>query len=94
MSRFHQARRITKRRRREVLDRDRWRCTTCGKAGRLEMHHIKPMHQGGDHEDHNLLTLCRGCHLNLHRPPAADNEKWAAMVEELQDVKFPVGFVC
>ena len=48
----------------KVLDRDGWRCQTCGKAGRLEVDHIKPMENGGTVYDMtNLQTLCRGCHL-------------------------------
>ena len=30
-----------------VLDRDSWRCQKCGKAGRLEVDHIKPLEDGG-----------------------------------------------
>ena len=26
-----------------LLDRDNWRCTNCGKAGRLEVHHRTPL---------------------------------------------------
>ena len=48
----------------KVLDRDGWRCRTCGKVGRLEVDHIKPLDQGGAVYDlDNLQALCRSpCH--------------------------------
>ena len=33
--------------RRAVLDRDNWRCRTCGRPGRLEVDHIVPLAQWG-----------------------------------------------
>ena len=46
-----------------VFDRDGWACVTCGKAGRLEADHIKPLEDGGAVYDLvNLQALCRGCH--------------------------------
>ena len=69
MSRRHQA--IPSSRwaalRREVLERDGWRCRECGKAGRLEVHHLEPLHKGGSNDAVNLTTLCRGCHIAAHR---------------------------
>ena len=54
--------RLNKRRweqvRRRVLHRDGWRCTKCGKAGKLEAHHVIPLHLGGDAwAMSNLTTL-------------------------------------
>ena len=48
--------------RREVLDRDGWRCTRCGARGRLDVHHKVPLAAGGTNELRNLTALCRGCH--------------------------------
>ena len=62
-----------------ALDRDAWACVKCGKAGRLEVDHIKPLDAGGALYDlANLQTLCRGCHLERHRGRAPDPEvaKW------------------
>ena len=51
-----------------VFARDGWRCVRCGKAGRLECDHIKPVSDGGSWFDmDNLRTLCRGCHIDLSR---------------------------
>ena len=47
----------------KVLDRDGWTCAKCGKAGRLEVDHIKPLEEDGALYDLvNLQSLCRGCH--------------------------------
>ena len=32
----------------------------------LEVHHIKQYKDGGKHEESNLITLCRRCHLKEH----------------------------
>ena len=68
MARHHHInRRVQARFRRQVLDRDGWRCVRCGKASRLEAHHIIPVEAGGEAADpDNGLTLCIGCHLAHH----------------------------
>lgn len=56
-----------------VLERDRYRCQTCGRAGpqaggiaTLHVHHIDRDPDGLDvHDVANLTTLCRSCH-NWH----------------------------
>ena len=62
--------------RRRILERDRWRCTDCGRAGRLEIHHeISPLENPAlAHDPGNLRTLCVDCHLNLHGRKAPDPE--------------------
>lgn len=52
-----------------AFDRDGWRCTACGKAGRLEAHHEPPLRDGADPYDlDGIRTLCRECHIERHRP--------------------------
>ena len=70
--------------RRAVFDRDGWRCTACGAAGRLECDHIRPVAKGGDwYAMDNLRTLCRSCHIQAtraaHRRPVSPDraELWA-----------------
>ena len=45
-------------------------CELCLKEGRLtpvqEVHHIKPVSQGGTHDRNNLMSLCQSCHTRLH----------------------------
>ncbi len=50
--------------RRQVFERDGWRCRQCGRAGRLECDHIRNWREGGPFWSmHNLQALCRGCHI-------------------------------
>ena len=69
--------------RRVVLDRDGWRCQTCGKVGRMEVDHIKRLEDGGAVYDlANLQSLCRGCHIaktsaeRRGRPPSREVQAW------------------
>jgi hypothetical protein len=43
-----------------VLKRDQGRCSIegCGSRHRLQPHHIKERHSGGNHDPDNLITLC------------------------------------
>ena len=51
-----------------ILERDGWRCTKCGRAGSLEVHHVTPLENGGHPTDPaNLVTLCRDHHQLEHR---------------------------
>ena len=86
MSRYHRRthNREWGRIRGQVLDRDGWRCTECGKAGALEVHHVVELHQGGTNDAGNLRTLCRGCHIAAHKPTlTAGQAEWERMVREL-----------
>ena len=76
MSRYHQRLNVLGQRwqvlRRQVFERDGWRCVDCGRAGRLECDHVRPLEWGGSAWGlDNLQTLCRGCHV---RKTAAENE--------------------
>ena len=83
MSRFHRGipRRLWEAARRAALDRDGWRCRTCGKAGRLEVDHVLPLDRGGDPLDlTNLQTLCRDCHFSKtageNSQPGPERQAW------------------
>ena len=71
--------------RREALERDGWRCQgqDCGKAGRLEVHHVVPLEHGGTNDLGNLITLCVDCHLAAHRE-LKPMDAWDAAVMELE----------
>lgn len=49
----------------EVLERDRHRCTSCGRSAAegaiLEIDHIHPHSAGGSDDPGNLRTMCRDC---------------------------------
>lgn len=54
-----------------ILERDGYTCQDCGsKRGdpgvRLQVHHIRPVRQGGKNQPENLITLCSGCHAGRH----------------------------
>ena len=72
--------------RRRMFDEVGWRCRECGKAGRLELDHIKPVHQGGSWWDEgNLQVLCRGCHFEKtaaenSRPSSPERRAWQALL--------------
>ena len=52
--------------RREVLERDGWRCQKCGSSQSLDVHHMKRRGALGDDAEANLITLCRKCHQIQH----------------------------
>ena len=52
---------------RQVLERDGWRCQTCGSMQRLQVHHLKLRSQSGGDVEQNLITLCAECHARKHR---------------------------
>lgn len=75
--------------RRLVLIRDDYRCVKCGKAGRLEVDHIRPLRRGGAPWDlTNLQTLCRACHIaktrrENERKPTPAQDAWQKAVGDL-----------
>ena len=53
-----------------VLYRDNYNCQHCkgkSKDKRLDVHHIVFRSQGGSDDEKNLLTLCKTCHVQLHK---------------------------
>ena len=74
----------------QVLDRDGWACVRCGRKGRIEVDHKKPLEEGGEmYSLSNLAALCRGCHIEktrqenaARRPPQPEIEAWKAFIEE------------
>ena len=65
MSQRHRIHSTTRFRRlaRAVKERASYKCEGCGKRGRLQIDHVKPMSDGGEPFDmNNLQALCRDCH--------------------------------
>ena len=52
---------------REVLQRDGWRCQSCGSLQNLQIHHKQYRSRSGNDSEQNLITLCADCHLLIHR---------------------------
>jgi len=44
-------------------------CEQCQSEGRLmlaqEVHHIRPLADGGTHDENNLMALCKSCHSRI-----------------------------
>lgn len=59
--------------RRMILARDDYRCVLCGRGKEgprsLHVHHLKPWagNPALRFEPSNVVTLCRGCHVEEHR---------------------------
>lgn len=74
------------RRRQEAFALYGRRCQECWKAGRLEVHHKVELQHGGTNDPSNLMVLCRGCHVEAHRPKAGEQERaWQVLVGEIRD---------
>jgi 5-methylcytosine-specific restriction endonuclease McrA len=54
--------------RRQVLDRDGRKCSVpgCRHGQYLDLHHVKPRSEGGDHDPDGLVTLCGVHHRGAH----------------------------
>jgi len=63
-----QSKRLSEKKRKEVLKRDKESCQNCGSHSRLEVHHIVPIVVRGSNEKGNLVTLCKKCHNQVLHP--------------------------
>jgi len=52
--------------RRQVLQRDGWKCRYCKSGERIEVHHLKPRSLGREDTTANLLCLCAVHHAERH----------------------------
>ena len=70
--------------RRRAIKRADWRCERCTAPGRLEVHHIEPLHKGGEPFDMtNLQVLCRNCHIEVeHGEQSAAYREWDGRMKE------------
>ena len=73
----------------KILDRDNWRCQTCGRWGN-ECDHIKPLQWGGEmYSESNCQILCRGCHITKTRientRPNPEKEAWQSFMRDAQN---------
>ena len=66
------------------VDRDGWRCTVCGRAGRLEVHHVVPLYAGGAVYDLvNLATICRSCHISSHHVACSERVAFRGLLDSM-----------
>lgn len=73
----------------KVLARDENQCRYCGSDKNLDVHHIVPAVDGGDHTEGNLITLCKSCHSIAH----SELEAGEHPVEGLEDLGVPKAYV-
>jgi hypothetical protein len=54
--------------RRKVKHRDKGRCRVpgCRASCNIDIHHLRPLSEGGTHAYDNLVTLCEAHHIALH----------------------------
>ena len=63
------------------------RCARCGRPGRLEVHghlevhHPRPLSEGGTH-DQALEVVCRICHFVEHHKPDPARLAWVRFLQE------------
>lgn len=72
--------------RKAVLKRDKNRCRFCRTKDGLHLHHIVYRSQGGEHVEHNLITLCHRHHALIHSDkkkymPLCLGVLWLSIVE-------------
>lgn len=63
-------------------------CEVCYKKGVLveveEVHHIKPLADGGTHDRENLISLCKSCHSKIH---AERGDRWHNKTSDSPDTQ-------
>ena len=69
---------VSMRMRRQVFERDGFRCRHCGSRERLSVDHIRPESKGGVTELDNLQTLCGPCNSRKGTDPDPRSEKPSA----------------
>lgn len=72
--------------RQAVLARDKNRCRFCGTQNGLHVHHVYYRSQGGEHVEHNLITVCYRHHDLIHSDkkryqPLCLGVLWLSLVE-------------
>lgn len=67
-----------------IMERDAHKCRLCGDDSRrkLVVHHIVHKPAGGN-EESNLITMCRNCHLAVHRMTIVMNRAGDDFVAEM-----------
>lgn len=49
------------------LQKDSFKCQLCGKDNNLQVHHLNYRNLGKENIDHDIITLCEGCHKIAHK---------------------------
>jgi thymidylate synthase (FAD) len=82
-------------RRREIYQRDEWRCRLCAlHSNELTLHHVIPVWARPDlaDDEQNVVSLCRPCHLNVNGRELEYVERFGReLVEIPADARPPAG---
>lgn len=46
----------------KIIKLKKVRCELCGRRRKLVLHHLIPIHMGGEHVKENLIAICKECH--------------------------------
>lgn len=76
----------------QILERDGFRCRSCGCGGRLEVDHVQPVrtHPELSYDPANLQALCPSCHTRKtriecgHKQRSDDAKAWDSAVRQLE----------
>jgi 5-methylcytosine-specific restriction endonuclease McrA len=64
-----------KKKRVDILRRDKHSCQMCGYFGpKVNVHHKKYTGMAWEAPDEDLITLCKGCHRTTHKPELNDKK--------------------
>lgn len=62
-------------------------CEECLKDGRFtkaeEVHHILPLRRGGNHDESNLMALCKSCHSKISILVGVMGTQWGKRTQKL-----------
>ena len=65
-----------------VRARAGFRCERCRRPGRLEVHHVIPIVDGGaPFDERNLQALCRSCHFRAEPGRDKARDEWRAVLD-------------
>jgi len=66
-----------------IKERDDWQCLICGSNKKMEIHHLDEVKTNNTPE--NLATLCKRCHLKLHKSNVSPFPQLKALVMRRQE---------
>ncbi len=57
-----------KKKRKEIMKRDNFKCKLCGKEEGLQCHHVYSLNTNWEKrlENNNIITVCKDCHSDIH----------------------------
>lgn len=71
-SMYSTTKRISKKTRKAVYERDEYACILCRNQQTIHLHHVIPKGRGGSDEESNLVCLCPYCHAIVHGEAVKD----------------------